>query len=344
MANSALATYRNPTRNHSGARTKKITKITPHEMAAIWTGKQCADYFESCGRTGVQASSNYCVGNGGDIAVSVDEAYRAWTSSSESNDQAAITIEVSNSVRGGDWPVSPAAYNSLVKLCADICKRYGIDPLYNGGPSGSLTMHKMFAATACPGPYLSHKITSGDLARDIKAAMGQQVESKPVSTQLYRVRKSWKDVKSQIGAYKSLARAKTACGAGYSIFDNDGNIVYTATGSGVKKWTQDCVLKIGDKVISVSCGLVPVKGTNSAYTVIEGVECVNIPELGGPVPLSDVSEAPDSKDGNPNDDYLANTLSRAFLLQATVTKIISNDMVMLDRGYPVKTDPLMALR
>lgn len=338
MANSALATYRNPTRNHSGARTKKITKITPHEMAAIWTGKQCADYFESCGRTGVQASSNYCVGNGGDIAVSVDEAYRAWTSSSESNDQAAITIEVSNSVRGGDWPVSPAAYNALVKLCADICKRYGIDPMYNGGPSGSLTMHKMFASTACPGPYLSHKITSGDLARDIKAAMGQGT-SKPVSQQLYRIRKTWADAKSQIGAYKSLENAKKSCGKGYTVFDKDGKAVYTSGGSTAKKWTQDCVLKVGDKVISVSCAIAAVPGTGSA---VQG-NLVNVPALGGMVPLSDVSEADDTGDGK-KDDHLANTLSRVFLLQATVTKIISNDMVMLDRGYPVKTDPLMALR
>lgn len=343
MANSKLATYRNPTRNHSGVRTKHITKITPHEMAAIWSGKQCADYFESCGRTGRQASSNYCVGNGGDIAVSVDEANRAWTSSSESNDQAAVTIEVSNSACGGDWPVSPAAYQALVKLCADICKRNGINPAYNGGPSGTITMHKMFAATACPGPYLSHKITSGELARDIKAAMGQGT-SKPVSQQLYRIRKSWADVKSQIGAYKSLENAKKACGKGYTVYDKDGKAVYTPSGSGAKKWTQDCVLKVGDKVISVSCGLKEIAGTGTAYTVVDGVECVNVPALGGPVPLSDISEAPDSKDGNPKDNYLASTLSRAFLLQATVTEIISNDMVRIDRGYPVKTGPLMALR
>ncbi|MFA1013732.1 MULTISPECIES: peptidoglycan recognition protein family protein [Bacteria] len=335
MANSNLATYRNPTRNHSGGRTQKISKITPHEMAAIWSGRQCADYFAGTTR---QASSNYCIGNGGDIAISVDEGNRAWTSSSEYNDQRAVTIEVSNSVCGGDWPVSPAAYNALVRLCADICKRNGINPAYNGAASGSITMHKMFASTACPGPYLTHKIVSGDLARDIKAAMGQGT-AKPVSQQLYRIRKSWADVKSQIGAYKSLENAKKACGVGYSVFDKDGKAVYTPGGSAAKKWTQDCVLKVGDKVISVSCGIVAVPGTNSA---VQG-NLVNIPALGGMVPLSDVSEADDTGDGK-KDDYLANTKSRVFLLQATVTKIISNDLVQLDRGYVVKTGPLMGLR
>lgn len=339
MANSALATYRNLTVNHSGKRRLKITKITVHEMAAVWSGKQCADYFVSCGQNGRQASSNYCIGNGGDIAVSVNEDNRAWTSSNEPNDQAAVTIEVSNSSMGGDWPVSPAAYNALVKLCADICKRHGIDPHYNGSPSGTLTMHKMFAATACPGPYLEHKIVSGQLERDIKAAMGKTPANPVVSDQLYRVRKSWKDAKSQIGAYKSLANAKSVCGKGYSVFDKNGKAVYTAS-SAQKKWTQDCVLHVGDKVISVSCGCKPVSGTNSA---VSG-DLINMPELGGMVPLSDIGESPDSKDGNPNDDYAANTNFRGALLQCTVTGIISNDLVRLDRGYAVKAGPLMAMR
>lgn len=44
---------------------------------------------------------------------------------------------------------------------------------------------------------------------------------------LYRVRKSWEDVDSQIGAYKSVEFAKMACEAGYSIFDSQGNSLYS---------------------------------------------------------------------------------------------------------------------
>ena len=47
------------------------------------------------------------------------------------------------------------------------------------------------------------------------------------NTGLYRVRKSWKDAASQIGAYKSLDNAKKACKSGYSVFDEKGNVVYT---------------------------------------------------------------------------------------------------------------------
>ena len=46
--------------------------------------------------------------------------------------------------------------------------------------------------------------------------------------QLYRVRKSWTDAKSQIGAFSSLENAKKACKSGYSVFDNNGNVVYPA--------------------------------------------------------------------------------------------------------------------
>ena len=42
----------------------------------------------------------------------------------------------------------------------------------------------------------------------------------------YRVRKSWADAKSQIGAYTVLDNAKKACKDGYFVFDEQGNVVY----------------------------------------------------------------------------------------------------------------------
>lgn len=47
----------------------------------------------------------------------------------------------------------------------------------------------------------------------------------------YRVRKTWADAKSQIGAYIELANAKNNCdkaGAGYHVFDEEGKIIYSA--------------------------------------------------------------------------------------------------------------------
>ena len=125
----------------------KICKITPHHMAGKLTGEQCAKLFQNKNR---KASANYCIGNDGDIVCSVGEENRAWTSSNRENDYQAITIEVSNSSVGGDYPISDKAWNSLVNLCVDICKRYGFKLIYDGTKNGSLTRHNMFANTSCP--------------------------------------------------------------------------------------------------------------------------------------------------------------------------------------------------
>lgn len=53
------------------------------------------------------------------------------------------------------------------------------------------------------------------------------VPQKPSAGEMYRVRKSWKDAGSQIGAYRDLDNAKKACKSGYSVFDSAGKVVYT---------------------------------------------------------------------------------------------------------------------
>ena len=126
----------------------KICKFTPHIMAGILTGKQCAvNIFQKPNR---YASANYCIGNDGDIVCNVYEEDRAYTSSSRSNDNQAITVEVSNCEIGGQWKISAAAWNSLVNLAVDVCRRYNFRLVYDGTPNGSLTRHNMFANTSCP--------------------------------------------------------------------------------------------------------------------------------------------------------------------------------------------------
>lgn len=44
---------------------------------------------------------------------------------------------------------------------------------------------------------------------------------------LYRIRKDWEDVNSQLGAYSSQENAKKACKEGYSVFDSQGNSLYS---------------------------------------------------------------------------------------------------------------------
>lgn len=163
MSNSSMVTYSRISPNKNKMVNKVNKKITIHHMAAKWTAKQCVDSFANPNR---QGSSNYCIGYDGSVGMAVEEKDRAWTSSSSWNDSQAVTIEVSNDIIGGDWHVSDAAYNTLIELCVDICKRNGMTELvWTGDKNGSLTCHYMFAATACPGPYLKSKMP--ELAKEV---------------------------------------------------------------------------------------------------------------------------------------------------------------------------------
>ncbi len=88
--------------------------------------ERCGELFQNKER---QASSNYGIGSDGRIGLYVDEANRSWCTSSASNDNRAVTIEVANTVAKDPWPVSDAAYKSLIDLLVDICQRNGIPRL-----------------------------------------------------------------------------------------------------------------------------------------------------------------------------------------------------------------------
>lgn len=164
MTKSSLCTYVNYTNNRNRGRNgNRVRKVTVHYMCAQWTGKQCADYFASTTRN---ASSNYCIGLGGDIAMSVDEDNRAWTSASPWNDYQAITIECANNK---DSSFTDATWRSLVKLCADVCNRYSITPSYDGTKNATFTEHRMFASTDCPGSWMHSHMSK--LVEEVKTAM-----------------------------------------------------------------------------------------------------------------------------------------------------------------------------
>lgn len=155
MSNSSLICYTKLSPNCSKPRNKPISKITIHHMAGNLSIEQCGNVFAPTSR---QASSNYGIGSDGRIGMYVEEKNRAWTSSNAQNDNMAVTIEVANDVVGGNWHISDKAMESLINLCVDICKRNGIEKLnFTGDKNGNLTMHKWFAATACPGAYLESK-------------------------------------------------------------------------------------------------------------------------------------------------------------------------------------------
>ena len=133
----------------------KLAKLQSIRCGGKLTGKQCA--VNIFGKKGRKASANYCIGYEGDIVCNVLEENRAYTSSSRWNDERAITIEVSND-KNGSSKITQASWNSLVNLCADICRRYGFKLTYTGNKNGSLTRHDFYSQTDCPGSYIKSKI------------------------------------------------------------------------------------------------------------------------------------------------------------------------------------------
>ena len=239
MNNSSLVTWKwSGTTQNYNTRDHAIDKITIHHMAGNLTLEGCCSAVNSRG-----GSCNYCIDSSGKIGVMVDEKYRAWTSSNRENDMRAITIEVANAPGAGepDWKVTDAALKAVIDLCTDICKRNGIKQLnFTDDKSGNLTMHKWFAATGCPGPYLSGKF--GYIASEVNKRLNSTDKAG-----MYRVRKSWEDEKSQIGAYKSLDNAIEACPVGYKVFAEKGNVVYDPA----EKTLDTAGCKYGDKNDSV---------------------------------------------------------------------------------------------
>lgn len=169
--NSPLTGYVYLSPNADFPREGEIRKITIHHMAGDIPLERLGEVFAEADR---QASSNYAVDGYGRVALYVEESNRAWTSSSPDNDHQAVTIEVANDETGGRWHVSDTAYEALIELCADICRRNGIKELvYTGDELGNLTIHRMFNPdTQCPGPYLEGKMP--DIAAEVNRRLAEK--------------------------------------------------------------------------------------------------------------------------------------------------------------------------
>ncbi len=198
-------------------------------MAGNCSVETCGNIFASASR---QASSNYGIGSDGRIALYVDEANRSWCTSSGVNDHRAITIEVANTVAADPWPVSDAAYESLIKLVTDICQRNGIKKLVwstakadrVGHLNGcNMTVHRDYANKSCPGEWLYSR--HGAIAAEVNKRLGATTTTPPAATQTpaatatsYRVRVTSKELRIRKGPGTNYPIAQNAIAPGvYTI-------------------------------------------------------------------------------------------------------------------------------
>ena len=200
--NSSLVSYTKLSPNHSGQRTHSIDRITPHCVVGQLSAESICGCFTSPSR---QASCNYGIGTDGRISLCVEEKNRSWCSSSNANDQRAITIECASDM-SEPYAMNDKVYASLISLCTDICKRNGKkkllwfgdkDRTLNYAPKSDemvITVHRWFANKSCPGNWLYARL--GDLATKVTTNLGDNTS--PAVDNLYRV---------QVGAYKNKANA-----------------------------------------------------------------------------------------------------------------------------------------
>lgn len=150
--------------------------------------------------------------------------------------------------------VAKRTYEAAVELFAYLCKEYNLDPTADGVIVSHAEGYKRGIASNHGDPehlwkQLNTGYTMDGFRKAVKAAMGTeaaQPESGTISypekltSGYYRVRKTWKDSKSQLGAYRVLANAKAKAdeNTGYSVFDNDGNVVYAPSAAKVEANTE----------------------------------------------------------------------------------------------------------
>lgn len=162
MSNSNLVTCTKISPNRTSPRKHKIDTITIHCTAGQCTAERALNlshFITFDPQKG--ASCNYVIGKDGSIGLCVPESDRSWCSSSASNDHRAITIEVSSDHKH-PYAVTDAAYDALIDLLVDICRRNHIPELRWCGDKNligqtdkqNMTVHRWFAAKACPGDWL----------------------------------------------------------------------------------------------------------------------------------------------------------------------------------------------
>lgn len=158
-------------------------------------------------------------------------------------------------------------YKEACEITAYLCEMYNIDP------KGTVTVNGVKVPTIlCHAD--SYKLgfgsnhgdvnhwfpkfnkTMDDARNDVAKLLNNSssvitpVTPEEEEKEMYRVRKSWADAKSQIGAYTSLQNAKTArdkAGAGYFVFNSKGEIVYPIIVEDDKD-NDTTAFKVGDAV------------------------------------------------------------------------------------------------
>lgn len=194
-------------------------------------------------------------GNDGTIYQTLPWNYRGWHAGGKANNTH-IGIEMCEGyityTSGANFIVKDATkakntatrtYNTAVELFAFLCKKYNLNPLADGVIISHNEGNKRGVASGHVDPEhwwkgLGMPYTMNGFRQDVKRAMSSGIAptpsapsapSTPSNKTIYRVRLTWEDAKSQIGAWENLEGAKAQVDKypKYKVFDEKGNVVYS---------------------------------------------------------------------------------------------------------------------
>ena len=198
------------------------------------TDEANGNYFKGANRN---ASAHYFVDDDS-ITISVPDNYVAWSVGGNrysnykttggaklygiAKNANTLNIELCDTKKNGKYDVSDKTLANAIALTKDLMKKYNI-------PIENVIRHFDVTGKSCPAYYVDETAWNNVKNKIQKTSSSTNVSSTTpaTTTNLYRVRKSWADVSSQTGAYSSLENAKKNCKSGYSVFDKDGNCVYS---------------------------------------------------------------------------------------------------------------------
>lgn len=152
--------------SRSGEKQNRVEKIVVHWVGNANTSALAnRNYFENLKTThSTYASSHYVIGLNGEIIRCIPENEVAFHSGSYSMNRKSIGIEDCHP----DWDgkFNENTYNSLVELCADICKRYNLS-------INDIIRHYDITGKECPRYYVRNESEWIKFKNDVASKIGQ---------------------------------------------------------------------------------------------------------------------------------------------------------------------------
>lgn len=235
MSNSKLVKYTKISPNRNINRKYEISRISIHCVVGQCSIETLGNIFAS---TSAGSSSNYGIGPDGRVGMYCEEKDRSWCTSSYDNDHRAVTIEVASDTKH-PYAVKDKAYEALLDLCEDICRRNNKKKVIwipnktealKYVPAKDeilLTVHQWFANKSCPGEYLlsRHEAIAKEVTKRLNPVVEKEPEFKPyqvkVTVNALNIRKGPSTKKTVIGVIRDKG-----------VY----TIVKESTGTGAKKW------------------------------------------------------------------------------------------------------------